>query len=299
MNARYLLTAYIAVAAVFFAACDQVINLDLPADNERLVVNSIMNPDSNLQVYVSKSQFILDNAPLAGIIDAEIKVYDGELLVETITENLAGFYKSSVFKPEIGKNYRVEVSAPKFETVDASTDVPDHITILSIDTARVRVEGFEQMQVKIKFNDNISTRDYYAIELGQTYLEFVYDDNWEIVDTLYTFYASYIQLGGGLGSDLYGTTLPFNDEFLVGETPEITILADAYIFTPNDWVGDEIVINLKKITKDYYNYITSYSKYQSVNGDPFAQPVKVFSNINKGYGILGASTTSTDTLFLK
>lgn len=293
---------FIAIAAfslVFLTACEQVVEIDLPKDNERLVVNGILNPDSNLQVFVSKSLFILDNSSLAGLIDAQVKVYDGSTLVETITDNVGGMYRSASFKPLVGKEYRIEVSAPNFETVDASATVPDYINILSIDTTRVQFQGYEQMILKIKFNDNAATSDYYAVEVGQTLFDYKYDENWNIIDSGYTFYATYITLYNNVAGDVYGTTLPFTDEFLTGETAEISVLADGYIFQKSDWVGDEVVVNLKKISKDYYNYISSYSKYQSVNGDPFAQPVKVFSNINKGFGIIGASTTSADTLKLQ
>ncbi len=52
----------------------------------------------------------------------------------------------------------------------------------------------------------------------------------------------------------------------------------------------EIYFNLKSVTESYYQYHTTSDLQDWNEGDPFAQPVQVFSNIPNGLGILMGST---------
>ena len=50
-----------------------------------------------------------------------------------------------------------------------------------------------------------------------------------------------------------------------------------------------IRIYLHNISKSYYYYRTSLELYQNTSGNPFAQPVQVYSNIENGFGIFAGS----------
>jgi len=51
----------------------------------------------------------------------------------------------------------------------------------------------------------------------------------------------------------------------------------------------EVYFNLKSVTDNYYHYHTTAGLQAWNNGDSFAQPVQVFSNIPNGLGILMGS----------
>ena len=48
-------------------------------------------------------------------------------------------------------------------------------------------------------------------------------------------------------------------------------------------------IYLHNISKSYYYYRISLELYQNASGNPFAQPVQVFSNIENGFGVFAGS----------
>ena len=50
---------------------------------------------------------------------------------------------------------------------------------------------------------------------------------------------------------------------------------------------------LKNHSEDYYMYKKTFNVYQSVRGNPFAEPVQVFSNIENGYGIFWICSNSS------
>jgi hypothetical protein len=51
-------------------------------------------------------------------------------------------------------------------------------------------------------------------------------------------------------------------------------------------------VYLHNISKSYYYYRNSLELYQSASGNPFAQPVQVYSNIENGFGVFAGSQIS-------
>lgn len=49
---------------------------------------------------------------------------------------------------------------------------------------------------------------------------------------------------------------------------------------------------MKKVSEAYFLYKETYALQQSVDGDPFAEPVTVFNNIENGYGIFAGYRTT-------
>jgi len=55
----------------------------------------------------------------------------------------------------------------------------------------------------------------------------------------------------------------------------------------------EVVVALRNVTREYFLYKTSLEKYFEKEGNPFAEPVNVFTNIENGLGIFtGFAQTS-------
>lgn len=57
-----------------------------------------------------------------------------------------------------------------------------------------------------------------------------------------------------------------------------------------------LIVHLRSISKDYYQYQKSYDLYVENDGNPFAEPTLVKTNIKNGLGILGAAGEVTDTI---
>ncbi|MFA7136482.1 MAG: DUF4249 family protein, partial [Bacteroidales bacterium] len=65
--------------------------------------------------------------------------------------------------------------------------------------------------------------------------------------------------------------------------------------------GDEgtnyIVVELQSITKELYYYLKSIMLYRITEQDAYTEPISIYSNIEDGWGILGA--VSSDTHYLR
>ncbi len=57
-----------------------------------------------------------------------------------------------------------------------------------------------------------------------------------------------------------------------------------------------LIVHLRSISKDYYQYQKSYDLYVENDGNPFAEPTLVKTNIKNGLGLLAASSEVTDTI---
>lgn len=58
----------------------------------------------------------------------------------------------------------------------------------------------------------------------------------------------------------------------------------------------KLIVHLRSVNKDYYQYQKSYDLYIENDGNPFSEPTLVKTNIKNGLGILGAAGEVTDTI---
>ena len=64
-------------------------------------------------------------------------------------------------------------------------------------------------------------------------------------------------------------------------------------------IVERSILKLNYSKEDYFKYKLSLEKYQETAGDPFAQPVQVYSNVENGFGIFGGYSVYRDTLFFE
>lgn len=58
----------------------------------------------------------------------------------------------------------------------------------------------------------------------------------------------------------------------------------------------KLIVHLRSVNKDYYQYQKSYDLYIENDGNPFSEPTLVKTNIKNGLGILGAAGEVSDTI---
>ena len=59
-------------------------------------------------------------------------------------------------------------------------------------------------------------------------------------------------------------------------------------------------VRVRSVSKEFYQYLLSFDKYQNYSFDPtFSQPVQVFSNVEKGFGIFGGYTAAGMTFIFE
>lgn len=278
-----------------FSSCQTVVDLDLPEKKPSLAVNCFFNPDSVFLVNVSKSQYVLDNAAIKKIDNATVSLYEESSWIENLPFTSDGNYRSSInFRPQAGKNYQLKVSADEFNAVESSDAAPYPTQIIRVDTGNFFFENQKYFELKVRFKDNPAVKNYYQLQLFTKNYFLNFDSLGNLVpDTNSFFQPSGFQSRDLIFDDInwFGNSgAMFTDELFSAKGEyEVSLYtyaySDGYDSTMKAYVFDELRVDLKSVSKPYYNYVLSYQKYQMSNGNPFAEPVQVYNNIKNGYGI--------------
>ncbi len=290
-----------ALLLLVFNACEKVLEIDIPFKERKLVINSILNPDSIVSVHVSKSMHILDKKNMAAIDDAGVKLYEDGVFVNIIPPKFNGFYELDDFKPSPGKTYRIEVSAGAHDPVKAEDVIPWSVDIKSIDTNRVKGEYNQgYLRCFMKFNDPAGVSNYYMVR-GRALMHFQDWDpqtdsiiqNYYMDDLWISSQDPVIEEEGGLAF----AGLIFSDNYFEGKTYNFSFSFPVYHLygaKPDD--NFEVYLYLYSLSADYYRYLKSYELQAYAREDPFAEPVTVYNNIENGFGIFAGFSVSSDTI---
>lgn len=278
-------------------SCEKEIPLEAEQVQPRIVINSQFEAGDSIFINLSESRDILynQNGALPNITDGNAVLQDasGNDLATFTHLTDGNYYVSNPF-PLPGETYQIKVNKTGFTEVTSSTFVPSPLTINSIDTVTVN----NKMEITVSFSDDGSQSNYYAIsaisfavdsfEVSPGVIEtYVYESYWMCTKDFNV---------AGAVADEEGEYC--SDEFLISDAgfngQTYSLKFTKYL----DEMGDDLVIVLKSVSEDMYKYKVSMSKYLEVQGNPFAEPVQVYSNVNNGFGIFAGYSVYSDTLEL-
>ena len=293
----------VALVLILQTACEKKIDFEGDVLTSKLVVNDDFDPTRSWSVHVSNSLSVIDNANLRVIEDAEVNIYNGNDLVETLIHTNDGFYHSLDILPKPNTNYTIEVSAPGFEPVTSTSIAPDNnLEILSIDTSYVEREFSDSrsLRLDITIKDTQVGQNYYGI--GATGI-FINPQTMQESHHVLHLYSSGLIFGASNGDNKYGETLPFDDILFDNNQYVLSVNIDQIdgeyqeIYDEfGTYIGYELVppttlkLRFFSYSEELYLYNKSINSYENNNGDPFSQPTQVFTNIEGGFGIFGGFT---------
>ncbi len=281
-------------ALVLFMACEKEIPLKQEESEPRIVVNAIFSAGDTIWINLSESRDVLYDQFLPNIENATAKLLDAnDNVLADFTHVTNGRYYCADPTPVAGTTYGLRVEAAGFKTVTASAETPSIIALSSVDTMSVG----EQVEFNLSFTDDASQDNFYGVSIV---------------------YHTYVD--GGMGEEILSSNPYFSTKeiFVINGEPDIdgTRYAMEFFFSDSGFNGQSInftgrqyvwgsdgieyfVVGLKSLSEDLYKYKLSYSKYSDAQGNFFAEPVQVYSNITDGFGIFGGSSTYRDTLWIE
>ena len=164
------LTYLLFFAAFSLAACETAVDIALPEEEPRLVINSLFHADSLWAVEVSTSRGVLSSEDPEPILSAAVEILENGTVVETlIPERTSGLYRSRRHRPQVGGTYAIRASAPGFPPAEATASVPEPQPF-SIETRRLQPRDtdypdFQEYEVTVTFSDPGGAANYYALGL--------------------------------------------------------------------------------------------------------------------------------------
>ena len=305
MKTKHIIVFSIVVifSSILFSSCEKIIEFNGEKTTPFLVMNSVLKADSTVKVHISKSRFFLDDdSAMSDINTATVKMWVNNIEQTPLQLLNNGIYYSQ-YKPKTGDKIKITASASSLVDISSTTIVPEPPEVISIDT----IYGYEtqdgynskMLNFDIKFKDSQNLDEYYLIYGKQKEYHHSIDTNNEE--------------SSEYDMQLFSDDVIFKNENSANFTDENAYSNNAFnIFSDALINGKEYTFRMKtniyydsyqqseqkktykiyfqKITKDWYLYLKTIS---IVNNDlsMFTEPVQVYSNIQNGLGVLGASNT--------
>jgi hypothetical protein len=286
------------------SACEKIEKIEnFPKTPSKIAVNCLMVPDSGITVTIYKSLSILDNAPNKALEKAKLEIFkDGNLMSTLAGANLSTNYYFPDLKPEPGHSYKLVASMNGYETVSAIADIPVAAEIKKLstsvyDTSSFSWNGSERYyyskgKLLLEVKDKEGTSNYYKLSMYK--LEYYYSIN-ELGDTIETFtYKNPLQY---INNEATHPLIEFSEEFSYYFSDQFVDGKNFSIELPINYTGNtpgtNIIVEFSTLSRDYYLFRQSLKKFNESQNNPFSEPIKVYSNIENGYGIFAGGTTTT------
>ncbi len=299
---------YYLLSCLSFYSCELVLDVDVPGYRPTMVMASAMNPDSTITVSLARDRFILDNAFLEfdGIQGANIQIFEGDVLFGTMTPIEVTDWNGNVQhgtynldrRPTAGRTYRVEASREGYETISATAEIPgERGTIVSTSHRFLESEFFStQVILDIEISDPVG-KDYYQLRMWEEYTTPYFDQELGEFqeDSLVTYRQELWMYSESIVFEEYlqGDNI-FDDNLFDGRRYNLQFETNFLNYYTFDEEGNPsgnnyaVFIELRRLSEAYYNYLQTSILQDWVDGDPFAEPVQVYSNVENGRGVLGS-----------
>ena len=291
------ITVFIVLAWTSFclSGCLKDISGEIPNDKPKLTVNCFFNPKIPFLLTISKSKGILEISMGLYLDSAVGYIYENEILVDSVKAiPYLGYHISQQsFIPQIGKNYRIDVHFPGYDTVSGGSILPGYVQLQSVtlDTMFYSATGQNVYALKAKFNDLPALGDYYHLMVYRNRLsesgEWVAEQVCYLSDDLIFDALSKETCSGGF----------FTDASFNGQEREILINTKRRL---NHKLNDSVqfLVELRHSSEAYYQYNKSLALFKNGQGDIFSQPGPIIGNIQNGYGIFAGYAGVMDTVKL-
>lgn len=275
-----------------------------------LVVNSIIDPDSLVQVNVSHSLLPNGKVEFVYVDDADVALkLNNSIEPESFFYENLGWYQNQDIQIYAGKEYSLEVSSSHSPSISSNTLVPEKPKISDIkingdsvsfniidDGSRedyyfVTLYGWKKNSELIQMEDGSYTYTedtiYHRISTisKEEYVEAYFDGRYGWVNNLTGF--TYDDEFWDVEPDFEAESFIFSDHLINGKTIEFNIQVDMRNFLFPDRIP-AFELRVHKIDINYYEYLVSVAEYLTTDETPLIERAIVYNNIVGGYGVFGS-----------
>lgn len=285
---------------ILFTSCETVIDMKLPEQPPKMVINSFFTPDSIMMLHLSKSQFVLKNQELKPITDGNISLFENGKFIGKFTHINKGFYYLPGFFPKENTQYTLNAESSGLKSVEANEIIPPKPVINRIELSSSFFEGINYKDFIIYIQDNANEENYYMVNLIGKRYDYVYDSlTYDIIDSVEIYeQVNFNSQDLVFEEQVASSQAIISDKIFNGSIYPLRLSVNEYNFDEYSNMGYfEITIQLKQISKAYAQYVLTYSKNRY--SDPFSQPVQVYSNVTNGFGIFAGYSSTLTSLKLR
>ncbi|UOQ54973.1 DUF4249 domain-containing protein [Hymenobacter cellulosivorans] len=315
------------------SSCETVIDLPEPEHTPRIALKYILSnyePQrqtdelaNTRKLFVSNSQRIFSNKEARGRKDATVVILDENgAEVERFrpvlpsspydTFNIGSYEPTRNLKGEPGRTYTLRASLPGFETVESKLTLPavpviESATFVKNESKSENSSVFGQLSLTVA--DDPGAANYYVAFARVVNSQNNQYQGWSQVDVAEDESDVEVDLGQFQLSTVYSFQgysyglFPFADTNVNGKRFSLTTnvrFYDGYCQQPSNCQRpDYMEVYVTSMTQDTYNFFLARRRYNDSEGNPFAEPAPLPSNIRPGYGLFGGMTDAVYRIKLR
>ncbi len=302
------------VCTVFLSTgCTKFLEFEGENAQPRLVLNGVFQPDSVFQIALSNSLGFVDIGALRPFTAGRVALRDGNgNFLDSLLHQGNGIYRANITSQQ-GDIYTIEADGGPLGKVSAISSAPLAIPINRWDTLGiVQSESFFEsrlLEFSFEIDDPANQDNFYMLEVFNKrdyFIDYIFDpgsNSW-VADTVWLpnpqRWRSFMRTSDQVllaennvfvgDIEFYSDALLFSDQLFDGLRRSFTVRVEDYR-SINE--GDIFEFRLSSMSRALFLYERTVQRYDLVVGDPFAEPVQVFSNIEGGLGIWGGRSFFT------
>jgi hypothetical protein len=287
-------------AALLFG-CEKEIDFNGKTPSPKIVVNSIVNARSDTnRIKISESVFDYSGQQPGIVENPEIHLYiNGKTCNQIWLDTITGVHTYYKFAAALNKGDKIDFSihTAKHGTVKGSDQVPDIAEIRDIETFWFKKEGLSYLRMFVTVEDNARERNFYRIVV-KSRADLVHPSQqapltyWDLqevfIDDEVLFHNPVETEEANKSPNYYRI---FSDELFQGKEYRLNVYIryDDFSKSPEtDYVRQYVKAEIHTLSENLYQNLNSQEQASGmVTGDVFSEPVKIYTNMQGGYGILG------------
>ena len=282
------------IIAILFASCEKEVNIDLPYEGDKIVLNSFMMKDSLIYVRLTNSTQLANTSSFPIPAGARVDLYENDVIKETLVRRFifGKEYFVSASKAAGGKKYTMKASATGLDNAEGTDTIPTKPSFVPVEFKETPGSSNHQARLVINLNDPPGEKNYYRLRLYSVDTNLSSVGPRLLVDKDNFIYFKVDNIASNYDFDIFGGDIDywqiyFPDDKFDGRNVSLTINISNF-FTNVQYLAPELV----HLTRDSYRYLQSSGNQFDNEGNPFTEAVVVYNNIKGGYGIVGGMADS-------
>ncbi|MDR1098366.1 MAG: DUF4249 domain-containing protein [Tannerella sp.] len=294
-----------------FSSCNNDVDFKGKEPASKMVVNAVINSQSDTSlIKLSESTFIYSDVKPKFIENPNIEVKINDRPVTTSFDHVKRMNSYYNFTASLHPGDKVEVSVHTAEhgTVYGADIVPQAPVIASVDYEWFTgQDNYSRLRTLVTVKDKPNEKNYYRILIkGKSILEYegapTFDEvDWQFLDVHVDQEILFNNIDGIAGNDTDTHTYRiFSDDLFQGKEYTLNVYVRQDKPEEDSWgmvIRRLIKVEIHALSESLYLYLRSLEI--ASNEDIFQEPVKVYTNIEGGYGVLGIYNANEKIIELK
>jgi len=262
-------------------SCEQIVEIDLPDYEPQITLSCYYQlNDIGIEARLTDSHSILNSDYINGISGATIQLYENDQLFVTFINGSNNGYGHPINEPlQAGNRYEITVDAEGFESVSAIQMMPNAPVFELVNYtngSNIIIDGRKQDIYEIALQDEVGVDNYYEFNI------YIYQKN-----SPNALWSHRHVRSRNPYLETVKTSMYLKDDAFDGETYHIELLTNR-----QDTTFFDVKVEVVGITRDKYFFVKTILAYNNIQGNPFAEPVIVHTNVENGQGIFSLQNST-------